>query len=138
MDNCVFCKIVAGEIGSYTLYENEEFKVILDRFPSNLGHVLVMPKKHVANIFEIDPEMAGRLFSLVVKVAKTMKEALGFEDMNIVQNNGEIAGQTVNHLHIHLIPRYVNDCVSVKWKPSEPTDTEMDGILQKLKEKLSL
>ena len=106
MSNCIFCKIIAGEIPSATIYENEEFKVILDRFPSNEGHVLILPKNHTPNIFEIDPEQAGRLFSLAAKLAKAMKEVLGFEHMNILQNNGEAAGQTVKHVHFHIVPRY--------------------------------
>ncbi len=132
MDNCIFCKIIKGEIPSATIYENDEFKVILDRFPSNEGHVLIMPKNHCANIFEADPEMAGRLFTLAAKVAKIMKSTLGFENMNIVQNNGPVAGQTVNHLHVHLIPRYEGDSVSVTWKQLELTDEQIEAVREKL------
>ena len=106
MSDCIFCKIISGDIPSATVYEDDEFKAILDRFPSNKGHVLIMPKTHVANIFEIDPDMAGRLFKLAAKIAPVMKETFGFENMNVIQNNGPIAGQTVNHFHLHLIPRY--------------------------------
>ena len=112
MSDCIFCKIISGDIPSATVYENDEFKAILDRFPSNKGHVLIMPKTHVANIFEIDPDMAGRLFKLAAQIAPVMKETFGFENMNVVQNNGPIAGQTVNHFHLHLIPRYENDGVN--------------------------
>ncbi len=132
MDNCIFCKIIKGEIPSATIYENDEFKVILDRFPSNEGHVLIMPKNHCANIFEADPEMAGRLFTLATKIAKIMKNTLGFENMNIVQNNGPVAGQTVNHLHVHLIPRYEGDSVSVTWKQLELTDEQIEAVREKL------
>jgi histidine triad (HIT) family protein len=132
MDNCIFCKIIAGEIPSATIYENDEFKVILDRFPSNEGHVLIMPKNHCANIFEADPEMAGRLFALAVKVAKAMKETLGFENMNIVQNNGPVAGQTVNHLHVHLIPRYEGDSVKVTWAQMDLSDEQIESMRAKL------
>ena len=132
MDNCIFCKIIAGEIPSATIYENDEFKVILDRFPSNEGHVLIIPKNHCANIFEADPEMAGRLFTLAVKVAKAMKETLGFENMNIVQNNGPVAGQTVNHLHVHLIPRYEGDSVKVTWAQMDLTDEQIESMRAKL------
>ena len=114
MSDCIFCKIISGDIPSATVYENDEFKAILDRFPSNKGHVLIMPKEHVANIFEIDPEKAGRLFKLAAQIAPVMKETFGFENMNVVQNNGPIAGQTVNHFHLHLIPRYENDGVNVR------------------------
>lgn len=114
MDNCIFCKIISGDIPSAAIYEDDEFKAILDRFPSNPGHVLILPKKHYSDIFEIDEETAGRLFKLAVKVAKNMKEALGLEAMNLVQNNGSMAGQTVHHFHLHLIPRYKDDKVQVK------------------------
>lgn len=105
MSDCIFCKIIAGEIPSATIYENDEFKVILDRFPSGEGHALILPKNHVPNVFEIDPAQAGRAYALAAKLARAMKEVLGFTDMNILQNNGPIAGQTVFHFHIHLIPR---------------------------------
>ena len=109
MSDCIFCKIIAGEIPSATIYENDEFKVILDRFPSGEGHALILPKNHVPNVFEIDPAQAGRAYALAVKLARAMKEVLGFTDMNILQNNGPIAGQTVFHFHIHLIPRREGD-----------------------------
>ena len=106
MSDCIFCKIVSGEFGSATIYENDEFKVILDRFPANEGHVLILVKEHVANIFEIDPDKAGRLFRLAAIIAREMKARLGFDHMNVMQNNGTVAGQTVFHFHLHLIPRY--------------------------------
>ena len=84
MSDCIFCKIIAGEIPSATIYENEEFKVILDRFPSGEGHALILPKNHVANIFEIDPAQAGRAYALAARLAKAMQEVLGFADMNIL------------------------------------------------------
>ena len=103
MSDCIFCKIIAGEIPSATIYENDEFKVILDRFPAAEGHVLILPKNHTPNIFEIDPEQAGRLFTLAAKLARALKEELGLEHMNVLQNNGTVAGQTVFHFHLHLI-----------------------------------
>ena len=132
MSDCIFCKILSGEIPSATVYEDDEFKAILDRFPSNKGHVLILPKTHVANIFEIDPDLAGRLFKLAAKIAPVMKETFGFENMNIVQNNGPVAGQTVNHLHVHLIPRYEGDSVSVTWKQLELTDEQIEAVREKL------
>lgn len=85
MSDCIFCNIVSGKFGSATLYENDEFKVILDRFPANEGHVLILVKQHVANIFELDPEVGGRLFTLAVKIAQSMKKTLGLEYMNVMQ-----------------------------------------------------
>lgn len=133
MDNCIFCKIIAGEIPSAVIFEDEEFKAILDRFPGNIGHVLVLPKKHYSNIFDIDEDVAGRLFKLATKIAKNMKEVLGFEAMNVVQNNGSLAGQTVHHFHLHLIPRYENDKVQIKWEQLGLTDEQIAEIQNKLK-----
>ena len=133
MDNCIFCKIIAGEIPSAIIFEDEEFKAILDRFPGNIGHVLVLPKKHYSNIFDIDEDVAGRLFRLATKIAKNMKEVLGFEAMNVVQNNGSLAGQTVHHFHLHLIPRYENDKVQIKWEQLDLTDEQIAEIQNKLK-----
>ncbi|HBY20703.1 MAG TPA: HIT family protein, partial [Clostridiales bacterium] len=99
-DECIFCKIAKGEIPSTTVYEDNEFKVILDKFPATSGHMLVIPKEHVENIFEISDENAARIFAVVSEMAKKMKDNLKFDGLNIVQNNGSIAGQSVFHFHI--------------------------------------
>ena len=132
MSDCIFCNIVSGKFGSATLYENDEFKVILYRFPANEGHVLILVKQHVANIFELDPEVGGRLFTLAVKIAQSMKKTLGLEYMNVMQNNGSVAGQTVDHFHMHLIPRYENDGIQIAYKPLELTDEQIETMRQKI------
>lgn len=132
MSDCIFCKILSGEIPSATIYEDEEFKAILDRFPANEGHVLILPKAHSANIFEIDPQLAGRLFTLATKIAREMKNVLGFEHMNVMQNNGTVAGQTVYHFHLHLIPRYENDGITIAYKPMDLTDSQIEDMRKKL------
>lgn len=132
--DCIFCKIISGQIPSATVYKNSEFKVILDRFPSNSGHILILPKEHSENIFEIDPELAGRLFKLAVQISGIMKNTLKFESMNVLQNNGVLAGQTVPHFHLHLIPRYENDNINISWKPLEPSDEEIENIRKLLSE----
>ncbi len=132
MDDCIFCNIVSGKFGSATLYENDEFKVILDRFPANEGHVLILVKEHVANIFEIDPDKASRLFKLAAQIARQMKDILGFSHMNVMQNNGTIAGQTVFHFHLHLIPRYENDGITIAYNPLDLTDAQIEAMRQKL------
>ncbi len=137
MSDCIFCKIIGGSIPSYTIYENQEFKVILDRYPSSIGHTLVIPKCHAENIYELDEESAGRLFALAVKVAGILKEALNCDGMNVLQNNGVSAGQTVNHFHLHLIPRYKDDSVSICWKPLNPQDGDFKEIAGVLSEALS-
>ncbi|WP_304507073.1 HIT family protein [Anaerotignum sp.] len=132
MSDCIFCKIINGDIPSATIYENEEFKVILDRFPANEGHVLILPKQHFANIFDIDPQLAGRLFVLATKIAREMKNVLGFEHLNVMQNNGTVAGQTVFHFHLHLIPRYENDGITIAYKPMDLTDAQIEDMRKKL------
>lgn len=124
-DDCIFCKIANGEIPSTTIYENEEFRVFFDINPASKGHCLIVPKEHYSNIFDIDKDVAGRLFSLATVVAGSLKKELNCEGMNIVQNNGEIAGQTVLHFHLHLIPRYTGDTVNVRWQPGQADMEEL-------------
>ena len=107
--DCIFCKIANGEIPASTVYEDDMFRVILDMSPATKGHALILPKKHMADIFEMDSETAEKAFVLAAKVAKGMKAALNCDGLNIVQNNGEVAGQTVFHFHMHIIPRYEGD-----------------------------
>mgnify|MGYP000550289244 CR=1 FL=1 len=103
---CIFCKIAGGDIPSSTVYEDEQFRVLLDLSPATKGHALILPKQHYANIFEIDENILRDLIVLAKKVASAMKETLNCDGVNIVQNNGEAAGQTVFHFHMHIIPRY--------------------------------
>ena len=133
MSACIFCKIANGEILSATLYEDEDFRVILDLGPASKGHALILPKAHAANIYEISDDMAAKAMILAKKMATKMTEALKCDGFNIVQNNGEPAGQTVFHFHMHLIPRYEGDQVGITWKPGTLTDEVKNEILEKLK-----
>ena len=133
MGDCIFCKIANGEIPSATLYEDENFRVILDLGPASKGHALILPKEHVADIYSIDEELAGKAFKLAKKITTRLKDVLGCDGYNIVQNNGEVAGQTVFHFHMHLIPRYEGDQVGITWKPGTLTDEMKNEILEKLK-----
>lgn len=133
MSDCIFCKIANGEIPSATLYEDEDFRVILDLGPASKGHALILPKAHAANIYEISDDMAAKAMILAKKMATKMTEALKCDGFNIVQNNGEPAGQTVFHFHMHLIPRYEGDQVGITWKPETLTDEVKNEILEKLK-----
>ena len=135
MENCIFCKIANGKIPAATLYEDENFRVILDLGPASKGHALILPKSHAANIYELSDEMAAKAMILAKKMATAMTAALKCDGFNIVQNNGECAGQTVFHFHMHLIPRYKNDKSGFGWKPGKLTDEDRDEILEKLKEK---
>ena len=128
-ENCIFCKIANGEIPSATLYEDEDFRVILDLGPASKGHALILPKEHAANIFELPDDLAAKAIVLAKKIATTLKEGLHADGVNIVQNNGEAAGQTVFHFHMHIIPRYKGDTVNVTWKPGELTEDAKEEIL---------
>lgn len=131
-DDCIFCKIAAGEIPSATVFEDEDFRVILDLGPASKGHSLILPKEHYANVYEISEECAGKAFLLAKKLAGKMKEELGCDGVNILQNNGTAAGQTVFHFHMHLIPRYENDQVGITWKQGTLTEEDKEEILSKL------
>ena len=133
-DNCIFCKIANGEIPSATLYEDEDFRVILDLGPATKGHALSLPKNHFANLFEIPEDIEAKAFVLAQKMATKMKKVFDCDGFNIVQNNGTTAGQTVFHFHIHLIPRYDKDGAGVSWKPGTLTDEAREEILQKWKQ----
>lgn len=134
MSDCTFCKIANGEIPSATLYEDEDFRVILDLGPASKGHALILPKAHAANIYEISDDMAAKAMILAKKMATKMTEALKCDGFNIVQNNGEPAGQTVFHFHMHLIPRYKNDNVGLGWNVGTLTEEDKLEILSKLNE----
>ena len=131
--DCIFCKIAGGNIPSSTVYEDEQFRVILDLSPATKGHALILPKQHYANIFEIDEHVLKDLIVLAKKVATAMKETLNCDGVNIVQNNGEVAGQTVFHFHMHMIPRYKNDNVGLGWHMGELSEADKNEILEKLK-----
>lgn len=134
--DCIFCKLANGEIPTATLYEDDDFRVILDQGPATKGHALILPKKHYANIYELPEELAARAMVLAKRMAGTMTEALNCDGFNLVQNNGEAAGQTVFHFHMHLIPRYNNDHAGITWNPGTLEDDVKEEILAAVKEKI--
>lgn len=124
--NCIFCKIANGEIPSKTIYEDEKFRVILDLGPAAKGHALVLPKEHFANLYELPEEWCADAIKLAKKMAVLMTEKLNCDGFNLVQNNGETAGQTVMHFHIHLIPRYKDDNQTIGWEAGNPSQEELE------------
>ncbi|MCR5404872.1 MAG: HIT family protein [Butyrivibrio sp.] len=128
MENCIFCKIANGEIPSNTIYEDENFRVILDNGPATKGHALVLPKEHYADLFEIPEDVAAGAVKVAKKVAGMMKDTLLCDGLNLVQNNGQVAGQTVMHYHLHIIPRYKDDGQTILWKPTRPSADELAEI----------
>jgi histidine triad (HIT) family protein len=134
--NCIFCKIANGEIPTNTLYEDEDFRVIFDASPATKGHALILPKEHFANVFELDEKVADKVYGVAKKVATALRDETGCEGFNILQNNGELAGQTVFHFHMHLIPRYKNDGTRITWNHLEPNQDELAALAKKINEKL--
>lgn len=132
-DNCIFCKIINGDIPSRKLYEDDKFIVIMDIEPASKGHSLVISKEHYANIYEMPAELAGEAMKVAQKMAVKMTDALHADGFNIVQNNGEVAGQTVLHFHMHLIPRYSGKEKEVLfWKPQSASAENLDKTMAEI------
>lgn len=121
MDNCIFCKIIAGDIPSSKVYEDDQVMAFLDLSQTTKGHTLLIPKKHVRNVLEMDENTAQELFARLPKLARALQKATGAIGMNIINNNEEIAGQSVFHAHVHLVPRYnENDGIKIEYTTHEP------------------
>ena len=131
-NDCIFCKLANGDIPTATLYEDEDFRVILDANPASKGHALIIPKEHYADLYELDDSVAGKAMILAKKMIAKLTDILGCDGYNIVQNNGECAGQTVFHYHLHMIPRYKGDDVGLGWKLNELTEEDREYILSML------
>lgn len=133
-EDCIFCKLANGVFPTNSIYEDEDFNVILDLAPATKGHALILPKQHADNLYELPDEVAGKAFVLAKKLAKSMKEKLGCDGLNVVQNNGTVAGQTVFHFHMHLIPRYEEDGQKIAWNPKEAPSDELVAVKELLAE----
>lgn len=136
-ENCIFCKIVEGSIPSVTVYEDENFKAILDVNPAVRGHVIILSKKHAANLFELSDEDASAVMVVAKKIATAVKKTYQCDGVNVLQNNGKAAGQTVFHLHVHVIPRFEGDLdsINIGWRPME-TPADMEAIAEEIKANL--
>lgn len=132
MNDCIFCKLANGVIPTNTVYEDADFRVILDANPANAGHSLVIPKKHALDIFELDAETVAKAHAVAKKAAEAIKKATGADGINILQNNGEAAGQTVSHYHIHVIPRHKGDWPAMPVHSTKLTDEETAAVCEKI------
>ena len=119
-DDCIFCKLANGDIPTNSLYEDDIVKVIFDAGPASDGHVLILPKNHYDDIYSMDEDTAAHIFKVATRIAKAYKQSLDYEGLNIVQNNGEAAGQTVFHFHMHIIPTIPHIQLFLLFQPSEP------------------
>ncbi len=131
-DDCIFCKLANGDIPTNTIYEDDDFRVFLDASPATKGHCLIVPKEHFDNLADLDDTVAAKVLPLAKKIMKLLSDKLGWDGFNLVQNNGEVAGQTVFHFHMHLIPRYKNDGQDINWKPGSPEKEVLEGILKEI------
>lgn len=132
-EDCIFCKLANGDIPTRSIYEDEDFKVILDASPATKGHALILPKHHADNLYELEDATASKVLVLAKKLITSMTKKLNCQGFNVVQNNGATAGQTVLHFHMHLIPRYEGDGQKILWQPQSFDDQTMDEIRDLLK-----
>lgn len=133
-DSCIFCKIVSGELPSNTIYEDEFFRAILDIAPAAKGHTVLLVKQHTPNLLQAGDSILSKALPVAKKIASGIQEALGCDGVNILQNNGEAAGQSVFHLHIHIIPRYQNDGLVIPWATKTYAEGEAKTLAQTIKE----
>jgi len=139
MKDCIFCKIIGKEIPGHVVYEDEHVLAFLDISQTTRGHTLIIPKVHRIDVFEMEASAMEQVFSVVPKIARALKETFGCSGINVVSNNGESAGQTVFHYHVHLIPRYGYDKFGMKFVnnmkdyDAEKLATLKDGIKLNIK-----
>lgn len=134
--DCIFCKIVAGEIPCKKIIEDETILAFMDISPLNTGHLLVIPREHFEDILEIQPELYGRLFSMAANIAKAVYEVVAPEGMNVMQLNGKAGNQVVPHLHIHLVPRWTGDGLTIcAWEPVMGDMEKISALAEQIKSK---
>lgn len=134
---CIFCSIIAGQEPSVPIHLGDGFLALMDKYPINPGHALVMPTKHYETLLQMPPREVGRLYSLVPKIAKAIISTVKADGFNIGQNNGIAANQIVPHVHVHIVPRFYDDSPDGKW-PSRTvaSQEEILKIAQKIKDKI--
>lgn len=132
MSDCIFCKVVAGELPSIRVYEDEDTVAILTIQPTTTGHTLVLPKEHAPNVFEVSAEVWAKVQETVRKVAKAVEKGLHADGVNITMNNREHAGQAINHIHVHVIPRFKGDGLKL-WPHHERKEDEGEPVAEKIR-----
>ncbi|MBR6217674.1 MAG: HIT family protein [Eubacterium sp.] len=131
-DDCIFCMLANGVFPTNTVYEDDDFRVILDASPAAKGHSLIIPKQHSDNLYSTDDETLAKILPLAKKIAASMKKTFNCDGVNIIQNNEPAAGQTVFHLHVHAIPRFNDDNVGIGWPQNETDADEQVSIAKAL------
>lgn len=128
-DDCIFCKIIKGDIPSYTVYEDDDFKAFLDINPITNGHTLLVPKKHYENMFDLDEDMIPKIYEAAKSISIKLEDILGIEGTTLIQNNG--VGQDVKHYHLHIVPRYAKD--EIEYKSNKDLIKPVEETFEKLK-----
>lgn len=131
-EDCIFCKIVKGDIPSAKIFEDDKLICFLDIAPANKGHALIVTKEHYETLLEVPDEVLNDLMAKAKKISRAMSSALGAEGINILMNNKKVAGQLVDHAHIHIIPRFNGDGIDLNWKPQKYADKEIDEFKEKI------
>jgi histidine triad (HIT) family protein len=137
MSECVFCRIISGDIPSTRIYEDDEIVAFMDINPANPGHALVVPKRHFRNLFDIDEEMAAKVMRVATKIAKAVKKAINPDGVNLFQASEKAAFQTVFHFHMHVIPRWEEDGLVEPWEPKKGDIEEIGRVAEKIRGCLS-
>ncbi|MBW2976710.1 HIT family protein [Candidatus Woesearchaeota archaeon] len=133
MEDCIFCKIVNGEIPSAKVYEDDAVISFLDILPANKGHCLVAPKKHYETLLEIPDDLLAGMIQVAKRITRALSLSIGNGSYNIIMNNGKAAGQLVSHAHFHVIPRFEGDRLRIAWSHKKYTDKEMKSVQEKIK-----
>jgi histidine triad (HIT) family protein len=136
MSDCVFCRIVAGQIPSTKVYEDEHALAFLDIGHVNPGHTLVAVKKHAASVFELEDAQAEAVARAVVRISRALKAAFEPAGLSVYQANGKAAGQTVFHYHVHLLPRHAGDGMELTWPVKNPPRDQLEGYAAKIRARL--
>jgi histidine triad (HIT) family protein len=136
MSDCVFCKIVAGQIPSTKVYEDEHALAFMDLGHVNPGHVLVAVKKHAESLYALDDTQAAAVARACVKVARAIRESFQPEGLSVYQANGKPAGQTVFHYHVHLLPRHAGDGMELIWPVKNPSREKLEEYAEKIRGKI--
>jgi histidine triad (HIT) family protein len=138
MTDCVFCRIVSGEIPSAKVYEDAQIIAFMDAGQVNPGHVLVAVKEHIKNIYDLRADLAAAVFQVAVRIAKAAKASMRPDGITLLQANEQAGWQTVEHFHIHVLPRHVDDGVNLTWPVKNPTSEELDRFADKVKSEFVL
>ena len=135
--NCIFCAIVDGVIPAAKVYEDDQILAFMDINPANPGHLLVIPKRHYRNIFDIDVEMAGKIMRVGTRLASVVKTALNPDGLNLLQSSESAAFQTVFHFHLHLIPRWEDDSLVLPWQPQQGDINQIAEVADKIRQHIT-